>query len=531
MLLHNDLRVTSSNRALKTALIENQIQCNFLQLDQQSDNVAVELQSLGVQRGDRIAIMMDNSVRMVIALYGILKAGAVFTLVHPSTKVDKLNYMLNDCSVKLLFAQTSLQRVVNLGAADVSSLESIIWTEAQQLSPHSPTLEQIVNRDHQIPADPHLIDKDLCAIIYTSGSTGFPKGVMLTHHNLCNTCRSIATYLKNTEDDVVLSVLPLTFDYGLFQVLTGCFIGFTVVLEKSFAFPAKTLQRIAEVKATGLPGVPTIFSRVLDLAENNTSLDLSSLRYITNTAAALPPSHIDRLQALLPSTTIFSMYGLTECTRVSWLDPKYLTKKRGSVGKAIPNCEVYVVNELGMRLPPGSAGELVVRGSNVMSGYWQNPEASNRCLRDGELSGEKVLYTGDQIYMDEDGFLFFEGRADDLFKSKGEKIYPKEIELILHELEGIENAAVFGINDPHDGQAIVACIEAKNESSISRSDITLHCRKNLESFMVPKHVSIQETLPKSENGKIDKKMLSANFLQTLLKQSINLDLKTQIKAS
>ena len=281
--------------------------------------------------------------------------------------------------------------------------------------------------------------------------------------------------------------------------------------EKSFAFPIKTLHRLIEVKATGFPGVPTIFSRILDLAEKDPSLDLSSLRYVSNTAAAFPPLHIDRLQALLPDTMIFSMYGLTECTRVSYLDPKELQNKRGSIGKAIPNCEVYLVDEEGRRLPPGNAGELVVRGSNVMSGYWANQIATNRCLRDGELPGEKVLYTGDRIYMDEDGFLYFQGRADDLFKSRGEKIYPKEVELLLHELESVESAAVFGIEDRHDGQAIVACLEIKQGKQLSRAEVLMFCRKNLESYMVPKFVDIRAELPKSDNGKIDKKALKSEI--------------------
>ena len=249
------------------------------------------------------------------------------------------------------------------------------------------TLGSILDGPHSSPADPALIDADICAIIYTSGSTRLPKGVMLSHRNMTNTAWSISTYLRNEPDDIVICLLPMSFDYGLYQMITGARVGFTVVLEKSFAYPYAIVKRIAELGVTGLPGVPTIFATILQLAPYE-DLDLGSVRYLSNTAAALPSAHIHRLPDVFENADIYSMYGLTECTRVSYLAPEMLHEKISSVGKAMPNEEVFVVDEQGNKLPAGEIGELVIRGANVMLGYWNNPEATAARIRPGEFIGE-----------------------------------------------------------------------------------------------------------------------------------------------
>jgi acyl-CoA synthetase (AMP-forming)/AMP-acid ligase II len=367
-------------------------------------------------------------------------------------------------------------------------------------------LPEILSEHHDAPKDPGLIDIDLCTIIYTSGSTGDPKGVMLTHRNMTNTTWSISSYLGNTPDDVVICVLPLSFDYGLYQVITGARVGFTVVLEPSFAYPYKVLQRMAQHRATGLPGVPTIFATLLQMAPFE-GLDLSSLRYVSNTAAAFPPAHIRRLQGLFPQARVYSMYGLTECTRVSYLDPDRLADKITSVGKAMPNSETYIVDEQGERVGPGVVGELVIRGANVMRGYWGKPQETAQQLRDGFIAGEKVLYSGDLFYTDEEGFLYFVGRKDDVFKCKGEKVSPREIENVLHELESVAEAAVVGVEDPIDGQAIKVFVVPRNGAQLTEQQIRQYCRANLENYMVPKFVQIRSSLPKTESGKVKKSAL------------------------
>jgi acyl-CoA synthetase (AMP-forming)/AMP-acid ligase II len=350
------------------------------------------------------------------------------------------------------------------------------------------------------------IDIDLAALIYTSGSTGNPKAVMLTHLNICSAATSITTYLENGPEDVILNVLPLSFDYGLYQVLMAFLAGGTVILERGFTYPKAVLDRIAEERVTGFPIIPTMSALMLQM--DLSAFDFSSLRYITNTAAALPVSHITRLRKLLPHVRLFSMYGLTECKRVSYLPPEEIDRRPGSVGKAMPNEEVYIVDEAGNAVGPGIVGELVVRGSNVMLGYWKRPEETERALRPGCLPGERVLHTGDLFRMDEDGFLYFVGRKDDIIKCRGEKVSPKEVENAIAQIEGVAEAAVFGVPDPILGQAIKAVVRICTGAKLSGQDVLRCCAGRLESYMVPKYVEIRSELPRTANGKIDKRALA-----------------------
>jgi acyl-CoA synthetase (AMP-forming)/AMP-acid ligase II len=340
-------------------------------------------------------------------------------------------------------------------------------------------------------------------IVYTSGSTGFPKGVMMTHQNVVSAATSITTYLESAADDVVLSVLPLAFDYGLYQALMCAKVGATLVLEKSFTYPAVLLEKLRRERVTGLPLVPTVAAVLLQLKDLAPGA-FPDLRYITNTAAALPPAHIARLQELFPATKIFSMYGLTECKRCTYLPPAQLSLRPGSVGIAIPGTEAYVVDEAGRKAPPGATGELVIRGGHVMKGYWGDPQATERALRPGPFPWEKVLYTGDLFRTDEQGYLYFVARKDDIIKSRGEKVSPKEVENVLYELAGVREAAVVGVPDAVLGMAIKAVISADPEAGLTERDVIRHCAKRLEDFMVPKSVEFRDGLPKSANGKISR---------------------------
>jgi len=354
------------------------------------------------------------------------------------------------------------------------------------------------------PLPPQNTELDLACLIYTSGITGEPKGVMCDHSNVVFASGSIIEYLQNVPDDIVLNVLPLAFDYGLYQLLMTFRFGGTLVLENSFAFPATILKLIEQERVTGLPGVPTIFAMLLQM--DLSPYDLSSLRYITNTAAALPPSHILELRRKFPKVTIFSMYGLTETNRTLYLPPEWLARKPGSVGIAIPGTEVWLEDESGRRLGPGEVGELVVRGRHVMRGYWESPEATAARYRPGPVAGERLCYTGDLFSMDEDGCMYFVGRKDDIIKSRGEKVAPKEIEILLHALPGVVEAAVVGVPDPVLGQAIKAVV-VRSDPKLTAMDVLAHCRANLEDFMVPKTVEFRDILPRSPAGKVNKEKL------------------------
>jgi acyl-CoA synthetase (AMP-forming)/AMP-acid ligase II len=350
------------------------------------------------------------------------------------------------------------------------------------------------------------IDLDLAMIVYTSGSTGFPKGVMMTHANIVAAATSITTYLESSPDDIVLSVLPLAFDYGLYQALMCAKVGATLILEKSFTYPALVLEKLKNERATGFPLVPTLAAMLLQMKHLEPGM-FPHLRYITNTAAALPASHIQRLRQLFPGARLYSMYGVTECKRCTYLPPEQLDVRPESVGIAIPGTEAYVARENGERAAPGEVGELVIRGAHVMKGYWADEAATARALRPGPYAWERVLYTGDLFRADEEGYLYFVSRKDDIIKTRGEKVSPKEVENVIYELAGVREVAVVGVPDPILGQAVKAVVAA--DEDVSERDIIRHCSERLEEFMVPKLVEFRSQLPKSENGKIARKELIA----------------------
>lgn len=494
----------------KAALVTGGGRLSFAGLDTASDRVAAALAGRGVARGDRVVIFADNCREAVIGLFAALKAGAVFSLVNPTTKADKLGYILGNCRPAALITQDRLLPVAAEAVGQAPSVTCCLVAGAA--GGGAPPLPGAMRFEEALawPGEPPRfpgIELDLAMLVYTSGSTGFPKGVMMTHQNVVAAATSITTYLENTHEDVILNVLPISFDYGLYQVLMAAKVGATLVLEKSFAFPQSILDRLAAERVTGFPIVPTIAAIILQMRDLRPGA-FPHLRYITNTAAALPPAHIERLQELFPQTRIYSMYGLTECKRCTWLPPDQLAVRPTSVGIAIPGTEAYVVDEEGRRAPPGQVGELVIRGPHVMKGYWEDEAATARALRPGPYPWEKVLYTGDLFRADEEGFLYFLGRKDDIVKTRGEKVSPKEVENVLYMLPEVREAAVVGVPDPVLGMALKAVLAVAPGSRLTEREVIRHCAARLEDFMVPKHVEFRAELPKTDTGKISRRQVA-----------------------
>lgn len=508
MLLQNFLENTADRTPDKTALVTGTYRLTFQEMEEKSNQLAHALKDMGVKRGDRVAILLDNSAEAVISIFGVLKADAVFSVLSPTIKSKKLAYILNNSEARVLITHRNKFRILQPIVHHVPHLRHTILVEPKLDSLLNSFLWDEVLSGYNVTKCPAKnIDIDLASIIYTSGSTGEPKGVMLTHLNMISAARSITTYLENNSSDIVLSALPLSFDYGLYQALMASLFGGTLVLERSFLYLFDVIRKIPEERVTGFPLVPTMAAMLLQM-ENLNRVDLSSLRYITNTAAALPVNHIRKLQSTFPLVKIYSMYGLTECKRVSYLPPDELDRRPTSVGRAMPNEEVYIIDRQGKRLGPGHVGELVVRGSNVMKGYWRDPDATDRMLKPGLHPGEKVLHTGDLFKMDDEGYLYFVARKDDLIKSRGERISPKEVEDTLHQIEGVAETAVVGVADEILGQAIKAFIISNDHGQLTEKQVIAHCSKNLEYFMVPKYVEFVTSFPRTSTEKIDKKELS-----------------------
>ncbi len=518
MLLHNLLEKSSRKYPEKIALIYKGKRWTYKEIDQKANQLARLLQSHGIQRGDRVAIFLDNSMEAVVSLFGILKSNAIFLMLSPHLKPAKLSYILNHCQAKALISQPARINKAFSALSSIPSLNFALFVGNPQDTSPGKSL-RIVSWDESLAFDPKLkpemqdknIDLDLASIIYTSGSTGNPKGVMLTHRNMTSAAASIINYLEIVPEDIILNALPLSFDYGLYQILMAFQFGGTVVLENSFTFLHEIMTQMSKEKVTGFPGNPTIFSILLQM-EDLKKYDLRNLRYITSTGAPLPVNHIYQLRQIFPQAKLYSMYGLTECKRVSYLSPEELDRRPESVGRAMPNTEAWIVDKEGNRAGPGIIGELVVRGSSVMRGYWQDPEATDSVLKPGILPGEKVLYTGDLFKMDKEGFLYFVARKDDMIKSGGERVSPKEIEDVIYSLESVAQVAVISLPDDLLGQAIKAFIVPKKGYILQERELLVHCKKMLEDFAVPKYFEFRDSLPKNDSGKIDKLVLKEESL-------------------
>ena len=496
----------------KTALICGKSRLTYNEMERQANRLANALLANRLQRYDRVAIYQENSVETAVAIFATLKAGGVFLVINPTTKTDKFEYILNNCRAAVLItganklepASESWTRTPHLHTVFVTGTGNLPEADGKRFL----SFERELNAAADICPPKQNIDIDLAALIYTSGSTGRPKGVMVTHRNIVSAATSITTYLENTSDDIILCLLPLAFDYGLYQLLMSLKIGGTLVLEHSFAYPFVVIEKLISEKVTGLPLVPTISSILLQL--DLTKYQFPHLRYISNTAAALPTEHIRKLRRIFPNVDIYSMYGLTECKRVSYLPPDQIDIRPNSVGRGMPNEEVYIVDDSGKRVGPGVAGELVVRGANVMKGYWELPEETFRVLKDGPFPWpEKVLHTGDLFTSDEEGYLYWVGRKDDIIKTRGEKVSPKEVEDVIYSIPGVSDVAVVGIPDEVLGSAIKAFITLQPGAAIGNQDVLAHCKQHLEDFMVPKHVEIVESMPKTTTGKISKRALAS----------------------
>lgn len=501
-LIHDIASRTADVHGGCTAIIADGRAITHAELDRASDRLASGLRAAGAQAGDRAAIIADNSIELAIVLLGVWKAGAVTVVCQPIVRAARMSRIFDDCEPRFVFAQPAATAAVAALASTRGFIERIVCMEPRtDPSVNGAVLNEGVRRVACAGAPTSPIDEDLCAIIYTSGSTGEPKGVMLTHRNLVTTTRSIVAYLENSASDVVCSVLPMAYSYGLYQFLATLLCGGTLVLERSFVFPVELLKRIETHRVTGLPGVPGMFAAIQQIA-GGCGVDLSSLRYMTNAAGPMPTAHVTQMLELFPNVRFYSMYGQTECGRACFMAPERLAQKPASVGRAIPNSELVVVDGRGAPVGPGVVGELVVRGGNVMRGYWRRPEETATKLRRNPGSGDNMLLTGDLFRMDEDGDLYFVSRTDDIIKCRGEKVAPKVVEDIICMLPEVAEAGVVGVDDPRDGQAVKAVVVIRKGANLTAERIRRHCRAHLESTMVPTIVHFVAALPRTDSGKL-----------------------------
>jgi acyl-CoA synthetase (AMP-forming)/AMP-acid ligase II len=507
-LLHESLRFAAESAAGKTALVAGDERLAYAELLDRSLRVARGLQDRGLRRGDRVVVYQANTASCVASIFGTLLAGGVFVVVNPETKQDKLAYVIDDAEAVALLTEGSLARNFAPALPGRPSLAAVLCDGPPDGLGGVEDTAQVVAGTDPLPAAPGTIPLDLAALIYTSGSTGEPKGVMMTHQSMVFAAGSISQYLRLSADDRILGLLPLAFDYGLYQLLMSVRLGATLVLERTFAYPTRIVQRVEEERITVFPGVPTVYATLSSLY-GRAPFQLPSVRRVTNTAAALLPSMHAGLRAIFPNALIFAMYGLTECKRVCYLEPELIEERPSSVGKAIPGTETILLSPDGEKVDPGEPGILHVRGPHVMAGYWRRPDLTAEMLVDGPTPGERMLCTHDWFTKDEEGFLYFQGRSDDIIKTRGEKVSPLEVENVLVGVEGVREAAVVGVDDELLGQAIRAYVSLDEGADLTETEIVAACRLRLESFMVPREIVILDELPRTDTGKVRRKSLVA----------------------
>ena len=511
MLVQSFLEKSAALCPDKTALIVNGGRYSYADINGMADRAAGALTAAGLKKGERAAVFLDNSMEAVVSIFAVLKAGGVFLMVNSTMKAEKLSYILNNCRASVLVGPASKSTVVTEAVNNARHLKSVFLTGkingAASSGIAALSFDEAIKAGAAASAPVRSTEADLATIIYTSGSTGSPKGVMMAHSNMTAAADSITAYLENTADDIILNTLPISFDYGLYQLLMAFKMGATVILEKSFMYPYRIIETMLKEKVTGFPIVPTMAAILLQM-DDIRKMSFPTLRYISNTAAALPVSHIQKLREFFPGAKMYSMYGLTECKRVSYLAPEEIDRRPGSVGKAMPNTEAYIVDENGNRVGPNIIGELVVSGPHIMRGYWEMPMETAQRLRPGNHPGELLLYTGDLFKSDEEGYLYFVGRKDDMIKSRGEKVSPREIENVIYSMDGVVETTVIGVSDPILGEAIKAFVVKKEGHPLMEKDIMAFCARHLEDHMVPKLIEFTCELSKTDTGKIKKTCLN-----------------------
>ena len=517
-LIHELLLDSAEKVPQRAALAYGNIRLEYAALARQVRQSCAGLRRLGLQRSARVAVYLEKRPETVVAIFGAAAAGGVFVPVNPLLKPEQVAYILKDCNVSILV--TSAERLELLAPAlrDCPDLATVLIVGAKPDENIGKARAVAWDEAFDAGADRQghrIVDTDMAAILYTSGSTGKPKGVVLSHRNMVAGARSVAQYLENDSDDRILAALPLSFDAGFSQLTTAFHAGASVTLI-NYLVPRDVVAAVEEHGITGLTAVPPLW---IQLAQTKwPERARTSLRYIANTGGRMPTATLNALRAALPGTLVYLMYGLTESFRSTYLPPAELDRRPDSIGKAIPNAEVLVVRDDGTLCQPGEPGELVHRGALVSLGYWNDPQKTAERFKPvpGQPAGivvpELAVWSGDTVRMDEEGFLYFISRRDEMIKTSGYRVSPTEVEEVVYGTGLVGEVAALGIEHPVLGQAIVLVATSPANSQLDAAAVIAKCRERLPAFMVPARIIERRgSLPRNPNGKIDRKLLAQEF--------------------
>ncbi|MFC7387126.1 AMP-binding protein [Sphaerisporangium rhizosphaerae] len=485
-------------RATDTAVEVGEATITYRRLHESACDFSRRLVQRGIRPGDRVAIHLPRSFEMLACFFGVTRFGAVAVIVNSSLRERQIEHIIQHSGARLVVTDTRLR---------------------SRMSPtlQRPTLlvdEAVTAESRSAEASSRPIGRDLAALIYTSGSTGLPKGVMVTHANLIAGARIVADYLGLTPADRTLALLPWSFDAGLNQPLATFWAGGTLVIDGS-PFAPHLCRTLKAARITGLAGVPPLWEMLVRPPSPFLRMELPDLRYLTNTGGHLRPETLARIRAAHPRTSVYLMYGLTEAFRSTYLPPELIDARPGSMGRAIPDTEILVLDEAGRPCAPGETGELVHRGPTVAAGYWKDPEATAKVFRPHPFAvrgsaPEYVVYSGDYVRRDEEGFLYYVGRRDEQFKSRGFRVNPMEIEAGLLASGLVAEAVVFPDGQVGDDTRITAVVVPNDPESFTVEVLDSYCRSALPVHQHPHRFAVLDRLPRSSSGKVDRMAARAN---------------------
>jgi amino acid adenylation domain-containing protein len=503
-----------------TAVSDGTTALSFAELREAALGTAAALRAGGIARGDRVGICMAKSVDQAVVILAVLLADAVIVPILPGLKHDNIEHIVTDAGMRV--AITDEVRAGELGNA-VPELPLLFGTQQSSSGASSgasanpaTALPRLRATTSGIAVPQRAIGEDLAAIIYSSGSTGRPKGIMVTHRNLWDGAHITARYLGTRRDDRIGSVLSLNFDYGLNQLWQSLLTGARLYLHE-LVFPMDLFHFLAQERISVLPVMPVIVTRMFDprLLRKLPELDLSSVRYICSSGGAVSERMLQNLTATFPQARIFLMYGLTEAFRSTFLQPEQLSQRPGSIGRAIPDVEIMVLDDQLREVAPGERGELVHRGGCVTKGYWNAPEETAKRFRSlPQFPGETVIFSGDIVTRDADGYLYFVGRRDSMIKTSGFRVSPTEVEEVAVRFPGVDGCVAVGVPNIEIGEDIALAYTVAE--TVDEGELRSFLKEELPGHMVPRFLVQERSLPSTGNqGKIDRQAVREAVMRRL----------------
>jgi acyl-CoA ligase (AMP-forming) (exosortase A-associated) len=518
--LHDLLYNSVARDPQRTAVVDGDTKYTYEDLERQSGSLGAALAEAGVGRGDRVGVYLEKSWEAIVAMLAASRIGAAYVNVNPLFKAPQVEYLAGDCDIRVMIGDTP-----KLEELRPKTVQTAFYKGAKPEGPAARTYLDVAEAlaGEGLKEDRNVSESDLGTILYTSGSTGMPKGVSTSQRNVVAGAQIVSMYLENTPEDRILSALPLNFDAGMSQFTTSLRAGATLYLLRS-RLPGDLLKALRRHEITGVTGVPPLWALLIRGARSIREKPLTHLRYLANTGGRIPQANLDELRNLLEpaGTMIYLMYGLTEAFRSTYLAPEEIHRsspEQGNcIGKAIPNTEIMVITKDGKEAAPGEPGELVHRGPTVAMGYWANEEATRRAYRPNPLAPpelldiERVVYSGDTVMRDEEGYLYFLGREDAMIKNQGYRLSPEEVENLLLSSGLVHEACAFGVENPAVGQDVIAVISLRNGSEEGAVDrVREYAINNGPPYMIPKEILVRDELPKTGSGKIDRKGISSAY--------------------